>query len=136
MSEADTSSVADADLHVRADFDRITRNYLLSVLSDDLIEEHRRKPEGHHSEPLTRLLNWCQTRPLHEQYAVLQETGGRYHVVRLSGKPRVPPAPDRQRKLRQPARGAPCGVSEPHQRLDREVRWLSRKSSVTPTGFR
>ena len=92
MSEADTSSVADADLHVRANFDKITRSYLLSVLSDALIEEHRRKPEGHHSEPLTRLLNWCQTRPLHEQYAVLQEAGGCYRVVRLSGKPRVPPA--------------------------------------------
>ncbi|NGM45044.1 hypothetical protein G5B31_05780 [Rhodobacter sp. SGA-6-6] len=92
MSEADTTSVADADLHVRANFDKITRSYLLSVLSDALIEEHRRKPEGHHSEPLTRLLNWCQTRPLHEQYAVLQEAGGCYRVVRLSGKPRVPPA--------------------------------------------
>ncbi|VDC24874.1 hypothetical protein [Pseudogemmobacter humi] len=92
MTDPDIIS-EDADIHVRANFDRFTRAYLLSVLSDALIEEHRLKPEGHHSEPLTRLLNWCQTRPLDEQYAVLAGTDGRFRVVRLSGKRRVPPAP-------------------------------------------
>lgn len=92
MTDPDIT-VTDADVHVRANFDRFTRAYLLAVLSDALIEEHRVKPEGHHSEPLTRLLNWCQMRPLNEQYVVLAESSGRYRVVRLSGQRRVPPAP-------------------------------------------
>ena len=49
---------------VRDMFDRMTRTYLLTVVGDDLIEEHRRSPTGHHSEPLARLLAWCQRRPL------------------------------------------------------------------------
>jgi hypothetical protein len=91
MADLDQSCATDADKYVRENFDRMTRAYLLSVFSDKLIDEHRNKPEGHHSEPLTRLLNWCHTRPLNEQYAVLQITDGRYQVVRLSGRPRVAP---------------------------------------------
>lgn len=81
----------DADLHVRENFDRMMRGYLLSVLDDALIEEHRSKPEGHHSEPLTRLLAWAHSRPLHEQYAVHQCGDGQFRVVRLSGRRGVPP---------------------------------------------
>lgn len=93
MTEPVQDPVADADVHVRANFDRMTRSFLLSVLSDELIEEYRHKPEGLHSEPLMRLLHWCRTRPLNEQYAVLQAAEGGYRVVRLSGQPRVAPAP-------------------------------------------
>lgn len=91
MSATPAPVVEDADFHVRQNFDRFSRSYLLSVLSDRLIEEHRVKPEGHHSEPLTRLLNWCHTRPLGEQYVVLHRTDGRFQVARLTGKPRQGP---------------------------------------------
>lgn len=89
--EADPATGRDSDLDVRDMFDRMTRSYLLTVLSDDLIEEHRRSPAGHHSEPLTRLLAWCQRRPLQQQYAVKAEADGTYRIVSMTGRCGVPP---------------------------------------------
>ena len=76
----------DADLDVREMFDRMTRAYLLTVISDDLVEEHRRNPMGHYSEPLARLLAWCQRRPLSEQYAVKAEPDGTFRIVSMTGR--------------------------------------------------
>lgn len=73
-----------SDQHVREHFDKVTRQYLLSVLNDGLIEEHRRNPP-HLSEPLSRLLAWCQRRPLAEQYAVRAEADGSFRVISFSG---------------------------------------------------
>ena len=53
-SETTQPAERDKDIYVRDHFDRMTRDYLLSVLSDALIEEHRRYP-AHPSEPLARL---------------------------------------------------------------------------------
>ncbi|MCA0433298.1 MAG: hypothetical protein LCH46_08535 [Proteobacteria bacterium] len=75
---------ADKDIHVRDHFDQMTRKYLLSVLSDELIEEHRRGP-SHMSEPLARLLAWSQRRPLAEQYAVKAEGDGSFRLISFSG---------------------------------------------------
>ena len=75
----------DQDIYVRDHFDRTTRRYLLSVLSDALIEEHRRYP-AHPSEPLARLMAWCQRRPIEERYAVKKEADGSFRVIRFSGR--------------------------------------------------
>ncbi len=80
----DSSTTADSDVHVRNHFDQTTRKYLLSVLSDALIEEHRRHPT-HMSEPLARILAWCQRRPLIEQYAVKAEGDGSFRIITFSG---------------------------------------------------
>jgi branched-chain amino acid transport system permease protein len=81
----------DQDHEVRGMWDRITRDYLRSVISPDLIAEHRRSPTGHHSEPLARLLAWCQRRPLSEQYAVKAEADGTFRIVSMTGRRGVPP---------------------------------------------
>lgn len=81
----DSPERQDKDVHVRETFDRITRQYLLAVLNDELIEEHRRNPP-HMSEPLSRLLAWCQRRPLSEQYAVKAEADGTFRIITFSGK--------------------------------------------------
>ena len=75
----------DKDTHVRDHFDRITRKYLLSVLSDAIIEEHRHFP-AHPSEPLARLLAWCQRRPIEERYAVKKEADGSFRLITFSGR--------------------------------------------------
>lgn len=80
----DISNWEDKDLQVRSHFDQMTRKYLLSVLSDALIEEHRLSPP-HMSEPLVRLLAWCQRRPLAEQYSVKQEGDGSFRLINFSG---------------------------------------------------
>jgi hypothetical protein len=81
----------DKNVHVRDHFDRMTRAYLRSVLSDEVIEEHRTGDVGHPSEPLSRLLAWCQRRPLTEQYAVKAEADGTFRLVSFSGRRGQPP---------------------------------------------
>ena len=75
----------DQDSYVRDHFDSTTRRYLLSVLSDAIIEEHRRYP-AHPSEPLARLLAWCQRRPIEERYAVKKEADGSFRLITFSGQ--------------------------------------------------
>jgi hypothetical protein len=87
----DKNEQPDKDVHVRNLFDRMTRGYLLSVLSDELIEEHRRGDLGHVSEPLARLLAWCQRRPPGEQYAVKAEADGSFRLIRFAGRRGRPP---------------------------------------------
>lgn len=81
----------DQDQEAREMWDRITRDYLRSVVSPELIAEHRRSPTGHHSEPLARLLAWCQRRPLQEQYAVKAEADGTFRIVSMTGRRGVVP---------------------------------------------
>lgn len=87
----DQARRTDADHDVREMFDRMTRAYLLTVISDELVEEYRRSPTGHHSEPLARLLAWCQRRPLPEQYAVKAEADGTFRIVSMTGRRGVRP---------------------------------------------
>lgn len=86
MSGQDTPPQADRDVHVRDHFDRMTRTYLLSVLDDEVIEEHRSGDPGHVSEPLARILAWCRRRPLAERYAVKAEADGTFRIILFSGK--------------------------------------------------
>jgi hypothetical protein len=79
------------DFQVRNHFDRMTRAYLRSVLSDELIEEHRSGDASHPSEPLSRILAWCQRRPLTEQYAVKAESDGTFRLVSFAGRRGQPP---------------------------------------------
>ena len=81
----------DMDEEVQAMWDRMTRAYLRTVISDELLEEHRRSPTGHHSEPLARLLAWCQRRPLQKQYAVKAESDGTFRIISMTGRRGVRP---------------------------------------------
>ena len=91
MAYNQDDSQPDKDVHVRDHFDRMTRAYLRSVLSEKVIEEHRSGDVGHPSEPLWRLLAWCQRRPLTEQYAVKAEADGTFRLVSFSGRRGEPP---------------------------------------------
>src|ERR1700688_1120809 len=91
MPAADENGQIDRDDDVRAHFDRMTRAYLLSVLDDELIEEHRTGSGRHASEPLARFLAWCQRRPLDQQYAVKAEADGAFRLVSFSGWRGQPP---------------------------------------------
>jgi len=84
-SETALADRRDQDSYVRDHFDRTTRRYLLSILSDSIIEEHRRYP-AHPSEPLARLMAWCQRRPIEKRYAVKKEADGNFRIITFSGK--------------------------------------------------
>jgi branched-chain amino acid transport system permease protein len=90
----DTPEVEDKDLLFRDYFGRMQRSYLRTLVSPEVIEEHRQKPLGQHSEPLERLLHYFREQPLAGKYAVLrQRERGGYRIVALSGVRGVAPRP-------------------------------------------
>jgi branched-chain amino acid transport system permease protein len=68
------------------------RDYLKTLVSSEVIEEHRRSPQGQHSEALQRLLIYFRTRPQVDKYAIaIVELFKAYRIVALSGQRGVPP---------------------------------------------
>ena len=75
-------------------FDRRIRERLKPLVTDEIIEEHRRNPAGQHSDHLERLLNYFRRSDAAGKYAIeavrpFQE----YRVVVLSGRRGVAPRP-------------------------------------------
>lgn len=82
----------DRDIIVRDRFDDFRREFLRTLVTPEVIEEHRRSPLGQHSERLERLLIYFRQRPLDQRYAVKAvEPFRAYQVVRLSGHRSTPP---------------------------------------------
>lgn len=82
----------DRDLVYRAFHDSMQRRFLRTLVCDAVIEEHRRKPMGQHSEPLERLLHHFRTMPMAGKYAVRHDRAhGAFAIVALSGERGVPP---------------------------------------------
>jgi branched-chain amino acid transport system permease protein len=68
------------------------RDYLRSLITDELIEEHRKSPTGLHSEALERVLLYFRKAELAGKYAVYcTKPFESYRIVALSGMPGVPP---------------------------------------------
>ena len=75
-------------------FDRRIRDELKPLVTDAIIEEHRRKPSGRHSDALDRLLNYFRRAGIADKYAILAvRPFAEYRVVRLSGRRGVRPTP-------------------------------------------
>ena len=73
-------------------FDNAQREHLKALITDDLIEEHRRNPTGLHSENLERVMLYFRKRDLTGKYCVYAiEPFKKYRIVALSGLPGVPP---------------------------------------------
>ena len=73
-------------------FDKRWRDQLKLLVTDELIEEHRRKPLGQHSDALQRLLNYFRAGPLADKYAIYEEQPFKaYKVVALTGVRGMPP---------------------------------------------
>lgn len=84
--------IADSDRHFYEYFNAKQREYVRQVLSDEIIEEYRRQPLGHHSEPLERTLAYFRRLPISQQYALKREGDGTYRMISMSGKRGVPPS--------------------------------------------
>jgi branched-chain amino acid transport system permease protein len=62
-------------------FNKRLREDLLALISEDLIDEHRLKPLGRHSDPLERILNFIHRAP---SFALYSRTPCReYQIVHL-----------------------------------------------------
>lgn len=87
------SPVQDRQRVYMAAFDKRIRERLRALVSEEIIEEHRRKPVGQHSDALERLLNYFRRGALKGKLGLFQADPNvpRYQMVRFSGSSSVPP---------------------------------------------
>lgn len=82
---------ADRQLLVLERFDARLRAQIKALLDDDLIEEHRRRPLGQHSDALERVLNYFRRPPhfgLYERMPCRE-----FQIIALPVIPGEPPQP-------------------------------------------
>ena len=85
-------AIHDKKLIAHRRFDKRTRDALKALVSPEVIEEHRLRPQGQHSEALMRLLQYFRSASLVDKYALLaEEPFKRYRLIALSGLRGVPP---------------------------------------------
>lgn len=73
-------------------FDKRLREELKRLATSEVIEEHRRRPTGVHSDALQRLLNYFRRASIIDKYAILcTKPFADYRIVALSGRRGVPP---------------------------------------------
>lgn len=78
--------VIDKKLHVYADWDAKQRQRIAALITDDLIEEHRRKPLGQHSDTLERVLQYFRRQPQAGKYVgVMTVPWKKYRIGVLPG---------------------------------------------------
>ncbi len=82
---------ADRQLIVYERFTARLRKELRGLVSEDLIDEHRRKPLGQHSDGLERVLNFFRRPPSYGLYA--RVPCREWQVVRLPVDPGSDPQP-------------------------------------------
>jgi branched-chain amino acid transport system permease protein len=82
----EATEIDDKDVLYRRRFDKLQRDYLKTLVCDEVIEEHRRKPLGQHSEALERLLLYFRRVPQLDKYAIRRDPRTqRYKIVAFSG---------------------------------------------------
>ena len=73
-------------------FDKIVRDRLKTLITEELIDAHRRNPTGPHSDALERVLNYFRRAAVTGKYAILtMRPFAAYRVVALSGRRGVAP---------------------------------------------
>jgi branched-chain amino acid transport system permease protein len=88
----EATEIADKQAIYHRRFDKQMRDFLKTLVTDEVVEEHRAKPLGQHSEALSRLTNYFRRGPMADKYAVFTVVPMReYRVVALSGQRGVPP---------------------------------------------
>ena len=88
----EATETADKDEIYRRRFDKMQRDYLKTLITPEIIEEHRRTPGGQHSAVLDRLLVYFRTRPQIDKYSIaVIEPFKAYRIVALSGLRGVAP---------------------------------------------
>src|SRR5262249_31236193 len=92
MLPEEATEAPDKDVVYWRRYDKLQRDYLKTLVSPELIEEHRRSPLGQHSEALERLLLYFRRQPQVDKYAIsVVEPFKAYRIVALSGHRGVAP---------------------------------------------
>lgn len=85
-------AIHDKDLIAHRRYDKRMRDGLKALVTPEVIEAHRLRPQGQHSDALMRLLQYFRSACLVDKYALLaEEPFKRYRLIALSGVRGVPP---------------------------------------------
>ncbi|MGI9335287.1 MAG: branched-chain amino acid ABC transporter permease, partial [Gammaproteobacteria bacterium] len=88
----EATEIRDKDLIYHRRFHKRLREQLKATITPELIEEHRLKPLGQHSDPLERVLNFFRRAPGDNKYALYEiEPNVKYRIIALTGQKGVPP---------------------------------------------
>lgn len=74
-------------------FDKRLRDQLKALITPEVIEEHRKKPLGQHSDALSRLMNYFRRGEVSDKYAIMRQPGQfhAYKILAFSGVRGAPP---------------------------------------------
>jgi branched-chain amino acid transport system permease protein len=82
----EATEIDDKDVLYRRRYDKMQRDFLKTLVCEEVIEEHRQKPLGQHSEALERLLLYFRRVPQIDKYAIRHDPRNkRYKIVAFSG---------------------------------------------------
>ena len=82
----EATEMQDKDFLYHRRFDKMQRDYLKTLVCDEVIEEHKNKPLGQHSEALERLLLYFRRVPQIDKYAIKRDEQSKiYKIVAFSG---------------------------------------------------
>ena len=82
----EATEIQDKDELYHRRFDKMQRDYLKTLVCDEVIEEHKTKPLGQHSEALERLLLYFRRVPQIDKYAIKRDENLKtFKIVAFSG---------------------------------------------------
>ena len=89
----EATEIADKQAIFYRRFDKRLRDRLKDLITPELIEEHRQKPLGQHSDALDRVLNYFRRGDMPDKYAIMRlpEDFNAFKIVALSGERGSPP---------------------------------------------
>lgn len=92
MLPEEATETFDKDVVYQRRFDKLQRDFLKTLVTPAVLEEHRCQPLGQHSEALERLLLYFRRHPQVDKYAIEElEPFKAYRIVALSGQRGVAP---------------------------------------------
>lgn len=88
----EATEIRDKDQIYFRRFDKKLRDHLKTLVTPELIEEHRLKPLGQHSDALERVLNYFRAAGGENKYVLYEMKANReYKIIVTTGKKGVPP---------------------------------------------
>ena len=87
MLPEQATEMDDKDEVYRKRYDKMQREFLKTLVSEEVVEEHKKKPLGQHSEALERLLLYFRRSSQVDKYVIkCEKPFKKYKIMALSGK--------------------------------------------------
>ena len=79
--------IEDKDIIYRNYYDKMQSEFLKTLICEEVIQEHKDRSRGQHSEPLSRLLHFFSSAPQQGKYAIKHDSqNNTFKIIALSGE--------------------------------------------------